>query len=219
MIFCLTCQETSPVAALKLWDSRNDVLLCIHCGVGLPGKIRLEMRAHNTRYVRLDNNNTFPPTRTCVAGAPDYLDTRVNLEAVLEELRGRLPDSDELVELSINAGRFLCEFTYFFSMQLGRAPVLFVHVPPLSESVSLADLVVRLRTIIGSTLAVLRQSLLTTASTASSGVAASPAPMPSSPASTLASHVGSLRKPGVRLCMHPHVNFVGIPRVARSLTP
>jgi hypothetical protein len=43
-----------------LWQQYPDTALCVHCGVGLPGQLRLEARARNGPYTSPDNLHTAP---------------------------------------------------------------------------------------------------------------------------------------------------------------
>jgi hypothetical protein len=40
---------------------------------------------------------------------------------------------DLKLDVSVEAGLYLCEFTYFLSLELGRAPTVFLHVPPFDS--------------------------------------------------------------------------------------
>jgi pyroglutamyl-peptidase len=124
-----------PSILASLWK-KYDVKLCVHCGVGLTGPVRIEKRAHNFSYERLDNKKSAPFDGACVQGAARVLETSVNIKMLIESL----PETPIDIVESTDAGRYLCEFTYFFSLHLFRAPVLFVHVPPFSEEVTLDSL-------------------------------------------------------------------------------
>ncbi|CAG0924642.1 unnamed protein product, partial [Notodromas monacha] len=53
----------------------------------------------------------------------------LNLGLISRNVNASAPSC--LVVKSHNAGRFLCEFTYFTSMCVDKTRVAFVHVPPL----------------------------------------------------------------------------------------
>jgi len=40
------------------------------------------------------------------------------------------------IEKSDDAGLYLCEFTYYISMDRREAPVIFIHVPPVGQPYS-----------------------------------------------------------------------------------
>lgn len=52
------------------------------------------------------------------------------------------------VEVSDDAGSFVCEYTYYTSMDSATAPVVFVHVPPLGAPYDLTKLQVMMRRLI-----------------------------------------------------------------------
>lgn len=83
--------------------------MCVHCGVGRPGALRIERRARNVEYTRLDNSDATPPTKRVKNDGADILRTLVKLPELVERLHRRLPDVD--VEVSEEAGLFLCEFS------------------------------------------------------------------------------------------------------------
>eukprot|EP00047_Mylnosiga_fluctuans_P021166 m.101305 g.101305 ORF g.101305 m.101305 type:complete len:350 (-) comp8784_c0_seq5:132-1181(-) len=107
------------------------VVLCVHCGVGLEGSIRIERYAHNGTYTRLDNLQAAPQSGKCVdaLGADLTLTSSVNVQKLVAEL----PEADQ-IRVSEDAGHYLCEFTYFYSLHLHIAPTIFVHVPPLDNA-------------------------------------------------------------------------------------
>ena len=127
-----------PALLDSLWQ-RPDIKLCVHCGVGHPDGIKIEQRANNFDYVRLDNQSAAPADGKCDPAGPATLETCINLPMVLRRLQQRFgtasggPD-DITITASTDAGRYLCEFTYYYSLHLFRAPVVFVHVPPFSAT-------------------------------------------------------------------------------------
>ncbi|GAA5889586.1 hypothetical protein JCM16303_006972 [Sporobolomyces ruberrimus] len=128
--------------------------LIIHVGVGLEGKIRLEQRARKWGYEKLDVDGQLGPL--------DELENKRGFKGeewveIEEELRTRIDGNRvvecakrrgiEEIELSENAGLYLCEFTYYCSLgsalkqNSGRpTPVQFIHVPPISKPYSLEQL-------------------------------------------------------------------------------
>ena len=55
--------------------------------------------------------------------------------AIIQDTRDG-SDSKVVIESSTNAGRYLCEYIFFKSLELKRAPVLFIHVPDLTGDVN-----------------------------------------------------------------------------------
>ncbi|CEP01454.1 Pyroglutamyl-peptidase I [Plasmodiophora brassicae] len=106
---------------------RPDIVF--HCGVGKSHMYCLESVAHSKGYVRPDNIGCTG-SNDCDA---DTLTVDVDLlQALTHDLNATNPPDP--VVISDDAGRFLCEFTLFQSLNLARRsrrPLsLFFHVPP-----------------------------------------------------------------------------------------
>ena len=114
----------------------------LHVGVGKKGQVCLESLARKIGYKVSDNEN-FIPDRNEWEGvgkhivyiqAPPQLETSLNINEAMKWLKGR---GIENVELSADAGLFLCEYTFFTSMAVvedfkaNKPVVLFLHIPPL----------------------------------------------------------------------------------------
>ncbi|ORX98976.1 peptidase C15, pyroglutamyl peptidase I-like protein [Basidiobolus meristosporus CBS 931.73] len=119
----------------------------IHIGQGRPGSIRVETLAHQTGYKRLDNAKCAPSEGKCPRYNHDALTTLVNVEKLVEELSS---ETGYEISSSNNAGRYLCEYTYYCSMaesivsteshEQPQKRVLFVHVPPIGSPYELSEL-------------------------------------------------------------------------------
>lgn len=92
-----------------MWDTYPNIKLCVHCGVGRPGALRIESRARNQEYVRADNSAAAPPSKRVKQGGEDVIHTQVDIERAMEGFRRQLPGVD--IEESTEAGLFLCEFS------------------------------------------------------------------------------------------------------------
>ncbi|KAJ2808685.1 Pyroglutamyl-peptidase 1 [Coemansia guatemalensis] len=114
--------------------------IVIHCGAGTAGMVRLEKQARKSGYSRPGNKGpTDMPVDGCVPGysTADVLATNVNVGAVQDALAGMGWDK---VRVSLDAGQYLCEYTYYTSLAesketypergLPEPKTLFVHVPP-----------------------------------------------------------------------------------------
>ncbi|KAJ2005374.1 pyroglutamyl-peptidase activity protein [Coemansia thaxteri] len=129
--------------------------MVIHCGAGTAGSVRLEQLAHRTDYVKPGSKGKSDlPAGNCVSNypTPDELCTTVDVERLRSALKSKGWSS---VEASSDAGRYLCEFTYYTSLaealttyagrRIAPPKTLFVHVPPLArdpyEDVELAEIV------------------------------------------------------------------------------
>ncbi|GAA5832659.1 hypothetical protein JCM11251_001401 [Rhodosporidiobolus azoricus] len=142
-------------------SGRPDLL--IHVGVGLSGAVKLEQRARKWGYEKQDVEGEMAGVsgdgtskRGCVVkeleGVQDELRTSVDGKRVLEWVKRK---GVEHLDLSEDAGLYLCEFTYYTSMASSRlfgqdnpVPVQFVHVPPLDEPYTLEQLTAIIRLIV-----------------------------------------------------------------------
>eukprot|EP00049_Salpingoeca_infusionum_P024729 m.16781 g.16781 ORF g.16781 m.16781 type:complete len:355 (-) comp7236_c0_seq1:2678-3742(-) len=137
--------EYEPVQAKipQLWEQYPSVKLVIHCGVGREGGIELEQRARNGPYVRLDNQKTFPETKCSHVDDGDCeRHTTLSLPAVIARVRDAY-DGNINIKHSFDAGLYLCEFSLYQSLRIGKAPAVFVHVPPFDKPYSQEDLTQR----------------------------------------------------------------------------
>ncbi|GAA5890030.1 hypothetical protein JCM6882_009207 [Rhodosporidiobolus microsporus] len=137
--------------------------LVIHCGVGLSGAVKLEQRARKWGYEKQDVDGELATReegggvrRGCTAqeleGAEEELRTRIDGKRVQDWLK---KSGVEHLDLSEDAGLYLCEFTYYTSLASSQlygadqpVPVQFVHVPPLNNPYSLEQLTTILKLII-----------------------------------------------------------------------
>eukprot|EP00747_Dinoflagellata_sp_TGD_P213087 gnl/TRDRNA2_/TRDRNA2_86089_c0_seq1.p1 gnl/TRDRNA2_/TRDRNA2_86089_c0~~gnl/TRDRNA2_/TRDRNA2_86089_c0_seq1.p1 ORF type:complete len:406 (-),score=47.94 gnl/TRDRNA2_/TRDRNA2_86089_c0_seq1:223-1440(-) len=138
--------------------------LVIHAGVSMPGPIRLEAIARNEGYGKPDARGEMKPGGACVPytlingmrTAP-CLGTRLNLSRVCAHVRKA--NCGVNVEVSHDAGLYLCEYIYYKSLHLAekhaqegslaKSPaVLFIHVPPIGQPYTLPQLVEGLRAIV-----------------------------------------------------------------------
>ncbi|KAJ2726213.1 pyroglutamyl-peptidase activity protein [Coemansia sp. Benny D115] len=141
----LECHELpvsySPVAdALPSLHLNREFSIVIHCGAGVSGSVKLETLARKKGYSRAGNQG---PLDVPECGQVPGYDTNDVLytEVDVEELKDRLIEEGWTgVCTSADAGRYLCEFTYYISLaegettyakrQLAPPKTLFVHVPP-----------------------------------------------------------------------------------------
>ncbi|GAA5911290.1 hypothetical protein JCM5296_004792 [Sporobolomyces johnsonii] len=128
--------------------------LIIHVGVGSEGAVRLEQRARKVGYEKPDADGEMAPFDK-ETGEKGYtgvewrevaadLRTSVDGQRVVSWVRGK---GLEHVELSEDAGLYLCEFTYFASLASALRqnpphplPVQFIHVPPTESPYSIEQL-------------------------------------------------------------------------------
>ncbi|KAK0162032.1 hypothetical protein PV327_008407 [Microctonus hyperodae] len=108
----------------QLWKEYNP-LFVIHVGVSnLACCLTIEKIAHNMGYDREDVCQKCPKmndNEQCRA-----LETEIDVENLCNIL-----NESRICSFSVshNAGRYLCEYTYYQSLCIGRNQTLFVHVP------------------------------------------------------------------------------------------
>ena len=112
----------------KLYDELRPAL-CVHFGVNGYTPIKLESHGRNEGYIYADVTGKTPPGNVCLPGGPSSLETTVDLDSVCD--RYRKVETEVEIKTSSDADLYLCEFIYYMSLSQERAPVLFVHVPPL----------------------------------------------------------------------------------------
>ena len=144
---CYSYIEDDSKDSFKQWLYKTDALVYLHLGVGNAGplnKIHLETRgSRDVDFIPDKYRDDDTPSRI-----PSAYDTsfpvRKLCEDLQEEFKSGVPvkscntDSTQLMKLifkeSNNAGRFLCEYLYYTSLDLAdkrnkSANVLFVHIP------------------------------------------------------------------------------------------
>uniref|UniRef100_H3D0H4 Pyroglutamyl-peptidase I n=2 Tax=Tetraodon nigroviridis TaxID=99883 RepID=H3D0H4_TETNG len=121
-----------------LWKEHGPQLV-VHVGVsGTATTVTLEQCGHNKGYTRLDNCSFCPASQCCMESGPDCLKSVLDMETVCK----RVNESSLGVTLSVSkdAGRYLCDYTYYTSLHLGHGRCAFIHVPPLDKPYSSRDL-------------------------------------------------------------------------------
>ncbi|XP_026879576.2 pyroglutamyl-peptidase 1 isoform X2 [Electrophorus electricus] len=130
----------------SLWK-RYKPQLMVHVGVsGMATTVTLEKCGHNHGYTRLDNCHFCPESECCMEDGPDCISSVLDMDAVCKRV-----NSSELgvtVSVSKDAGRYLCDYTYYTSLYLGQGHSAFIHVPPLGKPYSAEELARALRAIV-----------------------------------------------------------------------
>lgn len=122
----------------SLWEQHQPQLV-VHVGVsGLATTVTLEQCGHNKGYKRLDNHGFCPASQCCTESGPDCINSVLDMDTVCKKVN----DSDLGVAVSVSkdAGRYLCDYSYYYSLYLGQRRAAFVHVPPLGKPYSSQDL-------------------------------------------------------------------------------
>lgn len=124
-----------------LKDGRFDAALLLGVDSGGSDTIRLERYGRNrARGTSPDADGAFPGDGPLAPGAPDALETALNVEG----LRARLESAGVAARISEDAGGYVCNCAYFTALQeiaASRHPTrcLFVHVPPDTPACPLGE--------------------------------------------------------------------------------
>lgn len=127
--------EWETVSALmpRLYETLQPHVM-IHFGLSERAKsFRIERSAHNRAARRADAMGAMPSGPVIHLKGPDRFDTELPATALAAHLRrSGLP-----AVTSRSAGRYLCNFLYYHSLDWARRQksaclVLFVHIPPAS---------------------------------------------------------------------------------------
>ncbi|XP_039190621.1 pyroglutamyl-peptidase 1 isoform X1 [Crotalus tigris] len=146
-------KKHSPQKAFDLFSKQ----LVVHVGLsGMATTVTLEKCGHNVGYRGLDNCHFCPGSECCIEGGPECIDSIIDMDAVCKRVSAL--GLDVTVTISEDAGRYLCDFTYYTSLYQSHGRSAFVHVPPLGKPYSAEQLGRALQAIIEEMLNVLEQS-------------------------------------------------------------
>ena len=128
--------EWEAVAALapRLYETLQPRVM-IHFGLSERARsFRIERSAYNRALPRADALGKLPASPVILAERPDRLDTGLPAAALTAGLRAR----GHTAETSRSAGRYLCNFLYYLSLEWAarqESPplALFMHVPPAAS--------------------------------------------------------------------------------------
>ncbi|XP_046760668.1 pyroglutamyl-peptidase 1 isoform X3 [Gallus gallus] len=95
-------------------------------------------------------------SQCCVEGGPECIDSIIDMDLVCRRVSAL--GLDVTVTISKDAGRYLCDFTYYTSLYQSCGRSAFVHVPPLGKPYSAEQLGRALQAIIEEMLDVLEHS-------------------------------------------------------------
>ncbi|KAG8454653.1 hypothetical protein GDO86_001030 [Hymenochirus boettgeri] len=139
-----------------LWDKHSPQLI-VHVGVsGMATTVTLEKCGHNIGYLGLDNCQFCPDTQCCVEGGPECLNSIVDMDLVCK--RATAADLGVEFTVSTDAGRYLCDFTYYTSLYQSHGRSVFIHVPPLGKPYAATQLGLAIQMIIKVILDMIEQS-------------------------------------------------------------
>ncbi|GAB1605015.1 pyroglutamyl-peptidase 1-like [Argonauta hians] len=140
---CLIVREF-PVAYKKvktdipmLWSEFKPVLV-IHVGVsGIASTLTLEQVAHNEGYDQNDIDDYHPESNNCVDGADETISSEINMQLICDGVNN---SNRFTAVVSEDAGRYLCDYSYFTSLHIDRTRCAFIHVPTLDKGYSSQEL-------------------------------------------------------------------------------
>ncbi|CAG9830088.1 unnamed protein product [Diabrotica balteata] len=121
----------------QLWKEHTPMLV-VHVGVSSEAtKITIEKCANRDGYNICDSAGLIHPSGLACTDGSDCIFTEIDIEAVQNSVNntGKLQSC-----VSDNAGRYLCEFIYYTSLNVDPSRTLFVHVPPLNMPYSAQEL-------------------------------------------------------------------------------
>ncbi|EHA99788.1 Pyroglutamyl-peptidase 1-like protein [Heterocephalus glaber] len=113
----------------RIWKDFQPQLV-VHVGVDTSAKaIFLEQCGKNHGYQDGDIQGFRPEGGVCLSGGPEVIVSRVSMKAVCK----RVAIEDVEVIFSRDAGRYVCDYTYYLSLHHGNGHAALIHVPPLSR--------------------------------------------------------------------------------------
>nr|XP_019801202.2 pyroglutamyl-peptidase 1-like protein isoform X4 [Tursiops truncatus] len=114
----------------RIWEDLQPQLV-VHVGVDPTAKaIFLEQCGKNWGYRDADIRGFHPERGVCLPDGPEVIASGVSMRAVS---RRAVVEGVE-VAFSRDAGRYVCDYTYYLSLHHGNGCAALVHVPPLSPS-------------------------------------------------------------------------------------
>ncbi|XP_068127296.1 pyroglutamyl-peptidase 1 isoform X2 [Hyperolius riggenbachi] len=129
----------------------------VHVGVsGMATVVTLEQCSHNEGYNSPDVCLFYPDKECCVEGGPECLQSVIDMDTVCKKAAAAAMDVQ--LTVSTDAGRYLCDFSYYTSLQQTQGKSVFIHVPPLGKPYSAEQLGHALQTVINIILDMLKQS-------------------------------------------------------------
>ncbi|XP_008053539.2 pyroglutamyl-peptidase 1-like protein [Carlito syrichta] len=113
----------------RIWEDLQPQL-AVHVGVDTSAKaIFLEQCGKNRGYWDADIRGFRPKAGVCLPGGSDMIVSQVSMKAVCR----RVAVEDVEVAFSRDAGRYVCDYTYYLSLHHGNGYAALIHVPPLSR--------------------------------------------------------------------------------------
>ena len=114
-----------------------------HVGVSSLAKaVTLEVQAHNDGYEKPDVKSCYPDSNCCLPSHPLTLSSCLDMPRLCSSVNTSSTETGLGVTacLSEDAGRYLCDFSYYKSLHTMQGRSLFIHVPPLDQPYTVAQL-------------------------------------------------------------------------------
>ncbi|XP_044300923.1 pyroglutamyl-peptidase 1-like protein [Varanus komodoensis] len=117
----------------KAWSTFQPQLM-VHTGLASTSKptIILEQCGKNKGYNEMDVCGFCPEDGCCFLEGPEKLESTINMKKVWKNVQVEGID----VIFSRDAGRYICDYTYYISLYYGNGRAAFIHVPLLSKWVT-----------------------------------------------------------------------------------
>ncbi|XP_066096480.1 LOW QUALITY PROTEIN: pyroglutamyl-peptidase 1-like protein [Saccopteryx bilineata] len=112
----------------RIWEDLQPQLT-VHVGLDAAARaVVLEQRGRNLGYRETDVRGFRPEGSVAVPDGPEVIESRVDMKALSRRV---VVDGVE-VTFSRDAGRYVCDYTYYLSLYHGHGCAALIHVPPLS---------------------------------------------------------------------------------------
>ncbi|GMR49132.1 hypothetical protein PMAYCL1PPCAC_19327, partial [Pristionchus mayeri] len=122
--------ETVPM----LWAEQKPDLV-VHLGVHPDIRcVRVEQQAFSDGYCRLDADGLVPVGNKCIDNLDQTLRTSINVKRIVKKTNKLWRELE--IECSDNPGRYLLGFAYYLSLCNDNSKALAIHIPPLSEKIT-----------------------------------------------------------------------------------
>ncbi|KAM8972314.1 pyroglutamyl-peptidase 1-like protein [Pelodytes ibericus] len=141
----------------QIWTDMQPQL-SVHVGMVSSSKaIALEQCGRNKGYTEKDHSGDHPQGGCCLLEGPERIESVVNMKSICKNIS--CPGVD--VIHSRDAGRYVCEYTYYISLYYGQGRAMFIHVPPLTKILTAQRLAQALQRIIQEAVGYLTPTMLT----------------------------------------------------------
>ncbi|KPP79968.1 pyroglutamyl-peptidase 1-like protein-like, partial [Scleropages formosus] len=127
-----------------IWDTMKPKM-AVHMGIAPGSKaVTLEQCGKNQGYKQRDVCGACPPGHCCVEEGPDTLFSIIDMKPLVKRFKSMGLD----IIYSRDAGRYLCEFAYYYSLYISKGKAVFLHLPTCGVLADMGRLVPVLQAII-----------------------------------------------------------------------